>query len=769
MRSISLNGPWQLTFGEQSSNAPRTPAQLAESRWQTIPAAVPGNVELDLLRAGLIADPSVGERAFELRKYEPFDWWYEREFDAPPLRDGERAELVFGGVDCLATVWLNERCVGSADNMLIEHRFDITEALRHDRPNTVCVRIESTTLAARSHPVTPLEHASATNYEALRIRKAPHSFGWDILPRLVSAGLWRGVSIQIQPATRIRDVYFGTLSIDARTQSARALLTWNLAADRALTDSLSLHVRLRDGDRTLWEQREPVFSTHGRCVLDLTGVRFWWPRGAGEATLHELQLDLLDENGAVLDSHQTRVGIRAIELVRTDLTTPDGAGEFLFRVNGEPIFAKGTNWVPLDALHSRDPQHLDSTFGMLLDLNCNMVRCWGGNVYEDHAFFDLCDRHGVMVWQDFAMGCAVYPQDDTFAKQIEREAIAIVSKLRNHPSLAIWAGNNEGDEAYEWAHHGVDPNTDRLTREVLPRVVRSHDPLRTFLPSSPYRAPAFFAQKGAASDVLPEQHLWGPRDDFKGATYAKTAAHFASEIGYHGCPDVASLEQMMEPGRVWPWRDNPQWLAKAVRPHPSMKRFDFRIPLMANQIGVLFERIPDTLDDFVLASQISQAEAFKFFIEWFRQGKWRRTGILWWNLRDGWPVISDAIVDYYGRRKLAYAYVKRVQTDVCVICAEPKDGEHDLVVANDSQRAETGTFVVRDADRETKLAEGHFSAPTNGVAAIGTLAASTKPAMWRIDYMLDNGTHGINHYLAGPRPFDLERYKRWLAMLSVRG
>lgn len=737
-----------------------------ECGWPSVNAQVPGNVELDLVAAGVLEEPSVGERIYQLRPFEAYDWWYDRTFDSPSVAPGERVELVFDGLDCLATLWLNGRLIGSADNMLIGHRLDVTGDLRQDGPNHLWVRLESAVLAARKHSVAPSEHASATNFEALRVRKAPHMYGWDILPRLVSAGIWRGVRLEVLSPTRWRDVYFATAAVDPRQRTARALLAWNFQSDLPETDALTVRTTLQRGGKIVFEHSELAFSTHGRRWLDLQDVRFWWPRGYGDPELYDLRLELVDDRRIVLDIWSARVGIRKVELERTDLTSPSGEGQFLFRVNGEPVFVKGTNWVPLDALHSRDSQHLNAAVAMLVDLNCNMVRCWGGNVYEDHAFFDLCDRHGVMVWQDFAMACAVYPQDDQFAQQIEREAASVVSKLRNHPSLVIWAGNNEVDEAYEWARTGINPNTDRLTREVLPGVIRRLDPLRPFLPSSPYRPEAFFRQQRPASQALPEQHLWGPRNDFKGSTYTDTAAHFASEIGYHGCPEVASLRQFIEPRYLWPWQDNPQWLAHAVRPHPSMKRFDDRIPLMARQIRVLFEHVPENLDDFVLASQISQAEALKFFVEWFRQGKWRRTGILWWNLRDGWPVISDAVVDYYGRKKLAYGYIKRAQADACAICAEPSDGRHNLVVTNDSLRAIAGRVAVRDFDGGAVLLEQRFTVPANALDVAGTLPQSPHPAFWLIDWTLDDGTRGSNHYLAGSRPFALADYKRWLRAVT---
>ncbi len=440
----------------------------------------------------------------------------------------------------------------------------------------------------------------------------------------------------------------------------------------------------------------------------------------------------------------------------------------MFVVNGEKVFAKGSNWVPLDALHSRDPLHLAGAMAMIRDLNCNMVRCWGGNVYEDHAFFDECDASGIMVWQDFALACALYPQTDDFCTVMAHEAEVIIRRLRQHPSLALWAGNNENDGFYYggWLAAPLDPNTDRLSREVLREAVRWCDPYRDYLPSSPYMSPEVVAS-GAPYKWMPEDHLWGPRDDFKGPYYTGSPCHFVSEIGYHGCPCRASLERMMDADHLWPWQDNEQWLTHDVRPHRDMTNYNYRIALMGKQIAVLFAKAPDNLDDYILASQISQAEAKKFFIERFRSGKWRRTGILWWNLRDGWPIISDAIVDYYGGRKLAYEVIKRVQADVCAICGEPETGWHTLHVVNDTLQPAAGELTVRDLDSGTVLFAGSYQVEANGCAEAGAVPTAEKPAMWVLEWT-HNDRRLCNHYLAGPRPFALDDFRRWLPALDLR-
>lgn len=762
-----LNGEWNLSYGPQSPTAEAPSIGQPPRGFQRIAASVPGNVELDLERAAVIEDPSVGNRIYELRKYETYEWWYERSFDAKAIPADHRVELVFEGLDCLGTVWLNGKLLGSTDNMLIPHRFDVTRELNQAGRNELVVRIGSAVLEGRKRVPEAVEWAQSLTWEANHVRKAPHMYGWDIAPRIVSSGLWRDVLLELVPPTRWRSVYWTTRKVDPEDGNAHAVVMWDFTTDRTDIDDLKVRVTVYDGEKTVHAAEQPAVTTHGVVNLKLKDIEFWWPRGYGDPALYDGLIELVDDTGTVLCERRTRVGFRTVSLRRTDVTEPDKPGEFVFLINGEKVFAKGTNWVPLDAFHSRDPLHLKPAVEMLVDLNCNMVRCWGGNVYEDHAFFDLCDEHGIMVWQDFAMACALYPQTDDFAGRVQREAEVIVERLRNHPSLVLWAGNNENDVFSLGKAPEMDPNDDRISRRVLPDVVRRLDPFRPYLPSSPYVGPEVM-KKGSEKRLLPEDHLWGPRDDFKGPFYVESPAHFVSEIGYHGCPDRLSLEEMFDPDHLWPWQDNDQWLTKCVRPLRSFKNCDYRIPLMAKQAGFLFGTVPEDLDDFILASQISQAEALKFFVERWRAGKWRRTGILWWNLRDCWPIISDAIVDYYNRPKLAYGYIKRCQTDICAICGEPESGRHEIVVVNDTRKATEGQVTISDVDSGKSIFAARLSVSANGGSVAGQVAETDQPSMWKIECAVEGAGVLRNHYLAGPRPFSLEDYKRWLKALELK-
>lgn len=763
---IDLNGAWTLQFGPQVRSTTGMTAPEIPDEWDTIPATVPGNVELDLIRAGLLPeDLDRGDQIYRLRELEDRQWWFSRTIEVSDAIASSACNLVLEGVDTLATVWLNGRRIARLENMLIPHRLELTGCLQSGE-NTLVIGIDSTVLAARDRPVDPGEYAMENNWESLGIRKAAHSFGWDIFPRIVSAGLWRDVYLEVVPATRFRSVYLATTAVDPEAHRAQLQATWDVAGMDGLGQdwSVQLMVSEPNGGEKVYETTQPVLSFHGQMQCELESIDLWWPRGAGKATLYDVRLELIDGEGQILTRWQTRYGFRTVELALSDTTNAEGDGAFDFVVNGEKVFIKGTNWVPLDALHSRDIDRLDETVDLLVDLNCNMVRCWGGNVYESDAFFRRCDRDGVMVWQDFSFACALYPQTPEFHQQVRLEAESIIPLLRNHPSLVLWAGNNEIDAFYTFAKPKCDPNVDdKISREVLASACRRLDPWRDYLPSSPYLSPKLWSL-GSPHDRRPEDHLWGPRDDFKGEFYRSSNAHFASEIGYHGCPSRSSLERMMTADGLWPWQENEEWLTHAARPQPRGTAYNYRIELMANQIGVLFGDVPTDMDDFIFASQVSQAEALKYFIERFRIAKGRRSGILWWNLRDGWPLISDAIVDYFGDQKLAYEVVKRVQQDVCVMLDEPEAGVQDVVAVNDTLEPVVLDFTVRAGDEI--LLTGSSELASNGRVIVGSVPASSTRGMLQIEWT-HAGATSRNHYLAGPRSFEVNAVRNWYAGIGL--
>lgn len=762
VQSIRLESDWTLAYFPQHANAVYDPQQLAALDVPRIKAAVPGNVELDLTAAGVLPELFQGNHIHRLREYERHEWWYETEFAAPVTAAGQTVELIFHGVDCLATYWLNGVELGSSDNMLIEHQFEVTGRLLADAPNKLAIRLRSPVLEAIGREYEPSFYALPVNWEQLWVRKAAHGFGWDIMPRAVTAGLWRPVELVVHDEVEIASFYAATISVDAHHTEAVLNVFYQCKADPALFyDGLEIVVRGRCGGSS-FEERKPAVFAAGSMKVKVANPELWWPSGYGKPNLYEVTTELV-HSGRVLASRQDMIGIRKAELLRTETTTIESGGEFLFHVNGVPVMCKGSNWVPLDAFHSRDAERVGPALELFRETDCNIVRCWGGNVYEDHDFFDRCDRLGLMVWQDFAMGCALYPQTPDFKEVIRKEATAIVRKLRNHPSIVLWCGDNECDEFY--VEQGLDPANNKITRELLPEIVHLCDPYRDYLPSSPYLSPQTIARKNI--QLAPERHLWGPRDYYKSNFYKTSTSHFASEMGYHGCPNLSSLEKFLDRDKLWPYEGNEQWITHATETIGVDGPYAYRVRLMADQIKEMFGEVPDRLDDFIIASQISQAEAKKFFVEMTRLRKWRRTGVIWWNMLDGWPQFSDAVVDYYFGKKLAYHYIRRAQQPFCIMIDEPENWHVRVVAGNDGCLERKGTYRIWDADSGESLLAGAFHTAANENRELGKIRIShADNKLLLIEWEIDGRKYG-NHYLLGFPAFSLAKYKSWLKPIAA--
>jgi beta-mannosidase len=668
--------------------------------------------------------------------------------------------------------------LGQTDNMLIEHRLDATVVLRPGQINTVAVRIDSALNAARQFPYEVASMSWEQREEGLYLRKAPHVWGWDIMPRVVSAGIWRPVWLEPVSETAIEQLYFWAKEIVP--EGAVLGVRFKFRTPQADLDGMSLHFNGVCGEHT-FQFDWPVEFTAGGCSLWVPDAHLWWPKGYGDANLYKVTVQLR-RSGQTLDERTEQVGIRKLVVDRTELAgkawapepaesvrsrldvAPDPASHFVFYVNHQPIMVKGTNWVPLDAFHSRDSARLDQAMALVDDLGCNMIRCWGGNVYAEDRFFALCDQKGILVWQDFAYACCRYPQDNAFLDRVRAEVEAVVLRLRNHACLAIWCGDNEIDMAY--ISDGLSPENNRLTREVIPQVIHRLDPWRGFVPSSPYVPPAVARQENVWQ-ATPEQHLWGPRGYYKSPFYTRHSAHFIGEIGYHGCPNLASIRRFISPEKLWPWQDNEEWHLHDVYHWQQMTLGRDRIKLMASQVKELFGFIPEDLETFILASQITQAEAKKFFIESTRIRKWQTSGILWWNVLDGWPQFSDAVVDYYFGKKLAYHYIWRVQRPLCVLVGEAGTTKYLPVVAcNDTLQEQALHYRLWDADSQEILASGEAVIPGNQNWQLDrVLTYASDERMILIEWESAGQTYG-NHYLVGSPPVSLEKYRRWLERIK---
>ena len=750
--AIGLCGSWR--FGWSGARLDVKSAAEAESRGvRFYGCAVPGNFELDLEAAGIMPDAFFGMNPVKVNAFaQDKHVYYTREFDVPAVRG--KPTLIFEGLDCFTDIYVNGAFAAATDNMLVEHEIDASGLLRPGC-NELFVRIRPALAEAEKFAYDQSLLAGMVNLESVYVRKAPHMYGWDIMPRFLSAGIYRPARIEFRAGERISECYLRTQGLSGDRETAFEHLYYKLET----LPGAAYAVRLEGacGESRFTEER-PVFFGAGAMDFTIQNPKLWQTNNRGAANLYDVVFTLI-KDGVAIDRRAFTHGVRTVELKRTSVTTSLGEGEFVFLVNGERIFAKGTNWVPVDAFHSRDRARIPKIMEMAEDLGINMIRCWGGNVYEDECFYDACDRLGILVWQDFSMACAVYPQDAAFQKALAAEAEKVVRRLRQHPCVALWAGDNECDMLSRmWMLDKVNPNDNILTRKTLPEVARVHDGSRPYIASSPY-----VDEKAAqyADEYLPEYHLWGPRDYFKSGFYINSLCHFVSEIGYHGCPSVDSIKKFISPDKLWPCLDNDEWLLHCTSPVPDAHLYDYRVKLMSDQICEMFKEAPGNLEDFAFASQAVQAEAKKFFIELFRSGKWRRTGILWWNLMDGWPQFSDAVVDYYFNKKLAYHFIKLAQQHVCVMMREPSDWVQQIVVSNDTPADADITVTVRDADSGELVFERSATAPADSVRVLGSAPfLRNRQRFFVIEWT--GQASGRNHYLAGLPPFDLAAYRGWI-------
>ena len=742
MQIISLNGEWNLKGKNQT---------VSDDALINIKATVPGCVQLDLSDTGYLpSDLFMGLNIKEAEKIEDYEWWYEKTFSCPENK--HNAFLVFEGVDCIAEYFLNGVKLGESDNMFISHEFKVDDYLI-DGENVLTVHIKSATIEAEDKDYTIKLIDNSKNLEGRHIRKTPHCYGWDIMPRLVTAGLWRDVKLEIRDKIYFSQMFFYTPDKNCK-------FYYVLDGNHNDFKNVEIEVCAACGEDSSFSFRIPCQKKFGIHYFSIKDVKKWMPYGYGDANLYEGTAKILS-CGEVVHCRNITLGVKKVELDRRD-PTADDKGQFRIMINDVEILCKGSNWVPLDAFHSRDADRYDKALALVKDIGCNILRCWGGNVYEDHKFFDFCDRNGIMVWQDFSMACASYPEDEDFKKAIEKEATAVIRKLRNHPSIIMWAGDNEVDSCTST----YNPDNNTITREVLPKCVELNDLGRPYLPSSPYITSEMYNQ-GERSQIigsrLVEDHLWGPRDYFKSDFYKNNQARFVSETGYHGCPSLESIKKFITPENVWPYL-NDEWTLHSTDNNGR----NHRVLLMEKQVRYLFGFVPENAEEYIMASQISQAEAKKYFIERIRIGRPDKTGIIWWNLLDGWPQMSDAVVDYYFNKKLAYSYIKRSQAPFVICADEIKEQKLNIYACNDTLKEKQGNFIVKDAMTDEVIFKGDFTAKANTATLIKSLPAVCCENKILIFEWEAEGEKGFNHYLCDFPPISFEKYCDFLKKYNLK-
>ncbi len=804
---IDLNGKWELYIAPHNQvkdtelqynevlNTEKLPDNI---EFIKVDAEVPGNFELDLQRAGILPDIFNGTNTLLCQQYENRHLWYVKEFTLQKLPEGNTF-LRFEGIDTFADIYLNDEYIAYNDNMLVEHEYLVNEFIKPGN-NKIVVHIHPTVIEAREYKENVLATGHDYNGEALHIRKAPYMFGWDIMPRTVSGGLWRSVSLIEKPQHRIDDFYLGTANMNLKHKTAQLSGQIRIHTEDDLISDYKAVITGNCGN-SHFEQSIRFWGANRNFSINFSGAKFWWPKGEGVQNLYDVEVKLY-RKGELCDTYKTRIGIRLIELVRTSVVDQNGNGKFEFLINCKKVFIMGTNWVPLDAFPSQNEKRVIKALEMVEDIGCNMIRLWGGNLYESDIFYNWCDEHGIMLWHDFIMACGYYPQYEEFCQRLREEAIVAVKRLRTHASIVLWSGDNECDAFCTYAYKNgkrLDPNQNVLTRKVLPEVLCAYDGFRPYLPSSPYIDETSFALIDKCRPA--EDHLWGPRNYFKSDYYKKSTALFASETGFHGCPSPESLKKYINPDHLWPiilpnGRPDPEWIVHAASMETdNIGPYEYRIALMLRQVAVLFSDMPDgntgrataqescdyfermkalfgdgvqAIDGIAKASQIFQAEAFKFMIERFRIRKATHGGLIWWNLLDGWPQISDAVVDYYYVKKLAYDYIKNSQQPLCLMFDEPtNDNKLNLFVANEIPQDKIFSYKVTRINDGTVVCSGKNTVESSGILQLDTVTVDPdKKEMFLIEWEFDGNTYR-NHFINNIRGIDYDTYIDFLNKTKI--
>jgi beta-mannosidase len=525
------------------------------------------------------------------------------------------------------------------------------------------------------------------------MRKAQFGFGWDWGPRLPTIGIWRPVELRRERRAAIRAVHFYTLEIDHtgnRAMVAVRIEAERFATDKSLTAAISLTPAPAGGPVAEHTVTLEDKKTHleARAYLVVEHPRLWWTHDLGEPALYDLRISL-GEDGAHLAHHRSRVGIRTLELDQSPDPAERGTRFFRFVLNGVGIFARGANWIPADSfVGAIEEERYEKLLGAASEANMNMLRVWGGGIYEREVFYDLCNELGLLVWQDFMFACATYPEADPhFVAEVEAEARYQVRRLRSHPCLALWCGNNEN----QWIH---DRTFWRRSRnkvpgalyydEILPRVVAELDGKTPYWSGSPYGGSDHNArEEGNVHNWevwhgnFPRRFGEKPRTDptpenVSYLRYAEDTGRFISEFGMHAAPVYETLRRVIPPEQLY--RHSPS-MDHHNKDEPKNKGDD----LMLTVTG-----LPSNLEEYIDYSMIAQAEGLKFGIEHFRRRKPHCSGTLFWQLNDCWPVLSWSMLDYYEFAKAGYYYVRRAYASVLASFKQLEDGDVELWITNDA-------------------------------------------------------------------------------------
>ncbi len=637
------------------------------------PATVPGVVHTDLLQNKIIEDPFFRLNERGLQWIDKEDWVYETCFTlATDMMRKENMELVFEGLDTYADVYLNDECILKADNMFRRWSIPVRQYIREEN-NILKVYFHSPVkIDVPKWDALPYQYPASNDQSengglfnkkiSIFARKAGYHYGWDWGPRLVTSGIWRPVYIRAWSDLRINDVFIEQKEVGA----GRAVIAGHveLDADKDM-DGVLVTITDEATGRVLGERQADLKRGTNRVTVDfvLHKPKLWWSNGLGEPFLYRFRTDII-AGGELLDSKTERMGIRSLKVVHQ----PDKDGHtFYIELNGRPVFAKGANYIPSDNFLPRvTPANYKKTIFDAAGVNMNMLRVWGGGIYENDVFYDLCDEYGIMIWQDFMFACSMYPAEGALLDNIRQEAVDNVKRLRNHACIALWCGNNECQDA--WLGWGWKREIERQNKEyadkiwaqyrqqyhvTLPGVVREYAPGTFYWPSSPF---AFEGEMSGTTDG--DRHYWSvwhgkaPISD-----YDSEKSRFFSEYGFQSFPEFESVKRYAPYPEDWDIR------SEVMMSH--QRGGDHANGLIETYLLNEYKK-PRDFRAFLYMNHVLQGDAIKTAIESHRRQMPYNMGTLFWQHNDCWPVASWASRDYYGRWKAQHYYVRKAYDDILI-------------------------------------------------------------------------------------------------------
>lgn len=627
------------------------------------PATVPGNIYSDLIDNSIIEDPFIGHNEFKLQWVSDSTWIYQTRFDvSSTILNKENIDLNFEGLDTYAQVYLNDSLILSSNNAFRNYKVPVKDFVLLN--NSLSIKFTPTHIKEEIEK----NKLGYTLPEGRRIftRKAQFQYGWDWGPSLNTIGIWKGVSLNAWNDAKIEHVYLKKKSYTKDQAKITAKIT--LSDPPKEPTLIVLSIAGKDFSLPIQAGNE---KKEFDVPLTIDNPKFWWPHNLGEPYLYEVDIKL--RKGAVVtDNVKVNHGVRNVSLISDD----DQYGQsFYFMINGIPVYMKGANYIPQHSLQNRVTNaHYENLLQDVVDANMNMLRVWGGGIYENNIFYDLCDRKGILVWQDFMYACAMYPGDEPFLRNAEKEAEDQLLRLRNHPSIVLFCGNNENSEGWHrwgWQNGKTKAQKDKIWADylklfdsILPNQVAKYTDVDYWESSPKYgRGNPKYQSEGDAHD------WWVWHDAYPFEHFEDFVPRFMSEFGFQSFPSADVMKFINQ-------SDGIQIDTKAIRSHQKHHRGFELIDLYMGRDYL----IPDNDEDYIFLSQLVQARGMRIGIEAHRRAKPYNMGTLYWQLNDCWPGISWSSIDHFGNWKALHYEAKDAFENVLISFERHNDRVHVYIV-----------------------------------------------------------------------------------------